>query len=114
VGLAGDCLAWRVRAATCEQLSIHQPALNGAADCTYLGQSLQLSLRERLVMVADDTVHREPRSAIAIGTSLSRLDAEAHRRMTAADAVGLVRQYYEPVTATANAGSASIVAVRRR
>jgi hypothetical protein len=114
VGLAGDCVAWRVRAATCEQLEIHQPALNGPADCTYLSHSLELSLRERLILVADDTRERESKSALAISSNLSHLDAETHRRMTAADAVALVRQYYDPPTEGASAPSASIAAIRRR
>jgi hypothetical protein len=114
VGLAGDCLAWRVRAATCEQLHIHQPALSGATDCTYLSHSLELSLRERLVLVADESVEREANSELAISSNLSHLDAETHRRMTADDAVALVRQYYEPPTIGAQASSASIAAVRRR
>jgi hypothetical protein len=114
VGMAGDCLAWRVRAATCEQLLIRQPALAGSADCTYLGHSLELSLRERLVLVADDTLERDRKTSLAISSNLSHLDAEAHRRMTAADAVTLVRRYYEPSVEGAAAASASIAAIRRR
>ena len=66
------------------------------------------------MIVADDSLQREPKSAVAISSHLSHLDAEAHRRMTAADAVALVRQYYEPPTEVAYAPSASIAAVRRR
>ena len=55
VALAGDCLAWRVRAATCERLAIHQPPVGTASTFNYLSQSFQLALRERLILVADDS-----------------------------------------------------------
>ena len=113
VAMAGDCLAWTVRAATSEQLAICQPPLGSAADFTYPSQSVQLSLRERLLLVADDPQRRSAKLASSIAASFAQLDAESHRRMLAADAVGLVRRHYERAADEAQS-PASIVAVRRR
>jgi hypothetical protein len=114
IAIAGDCLAWRVRAATCEPLLLRQPELGSTADFVYLGHSFQLSLRERLVLVADDVLQRQPKLASSIAADFLHQDAESHRRMTAADAVALVRQNYEPQNADAATASASIAAIRRR
>ncbi len=113
VALAGDCLAWRVRAATCERLAIHQPPVGTASTFNYLSQSFPLALRERLILVADDSFRRSPKAELALTTRFSHLDAESHRRMAAADAVALVRKVceaddFEPTQST------SIAAVRRR
>lgn len=114
VAMAGDCLVWRVRAASCEQVLIRQPMLAGAADFTYASHSLQLSLRERLLMVADDPSRRLPKLGSSIGAELSRLDAESHRRMTATGAVALLRRHYQPETDDDTGVPVSIAAVRRR
>jgi hypothetical protein len=113
VAMAGNCLAWRVRAAASEQLAIRQPLLGGAADFTYASQSVQLSLRERLLLVADNPLRRPPKLALSIAGSFARLDAESHRRMMAADAIAIVRRHYEQVAEELRS-PASIVAVRRR
>jgi hypothetical protein len=113
LAMAGDCLAWRVRAASTEQLALDQPMLSGAADFTYASQSVQLALRERLVLVADNPLVRSPKLLSTIAASFARLDAESHRRMMAADAVGLVRRQYERGPEDERS-PASIVAVRRR
>ena len=114
VAMAGDCLAWRVRAATSEQIVIGQPLLGAATGFNYLGHSFRLSLRERLILAADNPHERSPKTAAAVGTSFSQLDAESHRRMTASEAAALVRQHYEPSAAAQPAVSASAAAVRRR
>jgi hypothetical protein len=113
VAMAGDCLAWRVRAATCERLEIHRPPVGSAASLSYLSQSFQLALRERLILVADDSVHRRPKLELSLVVRFSHLDAESHRRMAAADAVAIVREMYE-TEGIETAPSASIAAVRRR
>jgi hypothetical protein len=113
LAMAGDSLAWRIRAAASEQLSVRQPPLGGAADCTYLAQSIQLSLRERLVLVADDPQRRSPKLPASIASTFARLDAETHRHMLAADAVTLVRRHYEHGAADSRS-PASVAAVRRR
>jgi hypothetical protein len=113
VAMAGDCLAWRVRAATCERLEIRQPPIGSAASFSYLSQSFQLALRERLILVADDSVHRRPKWELSLALRFSHLDAESHRRMAAADAVAIVREMYE-TDGTETAPSASVAAVRRR
>ncbi|MEX0614136.1 MAG: SpoIIE family protein phosphatase [Pirellulales bacterium] len=113
VAMAGDCLAWKVRAATSELLTICQPPLGGAAEFAYISQSVQLSLLERLLLVADDPMQRSPKLAASIAASFAQLDAESHRRMIAADAVALVRRHYE-LPADEIQSPASIVAVRRR
>lgn len=69
IALAGECLAWRVRAASCEQLAIQQPPLGSSVGCKYLGHSLDLSLRERMVMVAHDAAHHGPPFESAIAQS---------------------------------------------
>ncbi len=113
LAIAGDCLAWKIRAATSEQLAVRQPALGAAADCTYLAHSVELALRERLILVADNPHHRPPKLAATIAATFARLDAETHRRMLATDAVTLLRRHYEQ-PATAPRFPASIAAVRRR
>jgi hypothetical protein len=113
LAMAGDCLAWRIRAACTEQLTLDQPALGGAADFTYASQFVQLSLRERLLLVADNPQRRAPKLPASIASTFARLDAESHRRMLATDAVGLVRRHYE-VGADDSRPAASVVAVRRR
>lgn len=113
VAMAGDCLAWKVRATAVEPLVIRQPALGEVADFTYVGQPLHLSLRERLLLVADDPHQRSPKLAASIAASFARLDAESHRRMLAPDAVALVRRHYED-DSDELPPPASIVAVRRR
>jgi Stage II sporulation protein E (SpoIIE) len=113
LAMAGDCLAWTVRAATTEQIATCQPPLGAAGDFTYRSQPVQLSLRERLVLVADDPQRRDAKLPIAVEASFAQLDAESHRRMVAADAVALVRPHFE-AGAEDSHGPASIVAVRRR
>ena len=114
IAMAGDCIVWRVRAATSEQIAVRQPLLGGAADFAYLSHSIQLSLRERLILTADDTPRRPAKLATTMATSLSQLDAESHRRMTAADAVALVRKHYERKTQRGSGTTASVAAIRRR
>jgi hypothetical protein len=112
IALAGECMAWRVRAAKSEQVAVGQPLLGGAADCTYLSQSVQLSLRERLILAVDESNERSAGLTSSVVTSFSRLDAESHRRMTAVEAVAMVRKHYE--AGGDAAAAASIAAVRRR
>ena len=114
VAAAGDCLALKIRAAGSEQIVVNQPAVG--ADCEYMypAHSIQLSLRERIVLVADESVRRPAKLAANIMGEFAKLDAESHRRMMAADAVGLVRQCYDAEKAAQERPSVSIVAVRRR
>jgi len=114
VAIAGDCLAWRVRAARWESLPCDQPPLGVEANFTYAAQEFALSLRERLLLVADNSAHRSPRFAASITAQFSRLDAESHRRMTAADALAIVQTRCEQELAADSQASASVIAVRRR
>jgi hypothetical protein len=113
LAIAGDCLAWKIRAATSEQLAIRQPALGAAADCTYLPQSVELALRERLILVADNPHERQSKLAASITATFANLDAETHRRMLACDAVSLLRRHFEHGSVELRT-PASIAAVRRR
>jgi len=113
LAIAGDCLAWRVRAASTEQLAMRQPRLGEATEYTYASQTVQLSLRERLLLVADNPMRRPAKLASLVAVGFGRLDAETHRRMLAADAVALVREHYEQ-SADESRSPASIVAIRRR
>jgi hypothetical protein len=114
LAVAGECLAWRVRAAKCEQLLSDQPALGADSTFTYAAQDFALSLRERLLLVADHANHRASRLAATIAAHFRRLDAESHRRMTAADAAAMIRRQCEEQIQENPLASASIIAVRRR
>ncbi|MEX2092736.1 MAG: SpoIIE family protein phosphatase [Pirellulales bacterium] len=119
LAIAGDCLVWRVRAARWEQLPSDQPPLGVETNFAYAAHEFALSLRERLLLVADNSAHRSPRFAASITAQFSRLDAESHRRMTAADALTIVqtrceREMAADPQASAPQASASVVAVRRR
>ena len=113
LAVAGDCLAWTIRAAATEALAVRQPSLGAAADFAYQSHLVQLSLRERLLLVADDPQQRSAKLASQIAASFSQLDAESHRRMIATDAVALARQSFDEI-ADGTCSPASIVAVRRR
>jgi hypothetical protein len=114
IAMAGDCLAWRIRAATLEQLTVRQPMLGGVADFSYASQLVQLSLRERLLLVADNPAQRPAKLAATVAANFARLDAESHRRMIAADTLAIVRDQYQRHATDITAPSASIIAVRRR
>lgn len=114
VAVAGDCPAIRIRAAGCDPVASRQPMLGAVADFSYLSHSVELSLRERIVLIADDPRQRPAKLMARIAASFARLDAETHRRMLASDAISVVRQEFEPLSANSARPAASIVAVRRR
>jgi hypothetical protein len=114
LAIAGDCLVWRVRAARWEQLPCDQPPLGAETNFTYAAHEFALSLRERLLLVADNSAHRSARFATSLAGQFSRLDAESHRRMTATDALRFVQTRCEQEMAADSQASASVVAVRRR
>lgn len=111
---AGECMVWRVRAATCEQISFNEPPLGAATRHSYTACDFAMSLRERLLLVADHPAYRPPRIVDSIASDFTQLAAESHRRMTACDALTLVRRRYERETQNTPLASASIVTVRRR
>jgi hypothetical protein len=113
VAAAGECMALKIRATGSEQIAVHQPAVGADCEFIYPSHSVQLSLRERILLVADEPARRPAKLAAKIASSFARLDAESHRRMMAADAVGLVRELYDE-RVDGESPSASIVAVRRR
>lgn len=113
VAAAGECMALKIRATGSEQIAVHQPAVGADREFIYSSHLVQLSLRERILLVADEPARRPAKLAAKIASSFARLDAESHRRMMAADAVGLVRELYDE-RADDECPSASIVAVRRR
>ncbi len=114
LAIAGDCLVWRVRAARQEQLPCDQPPLGVESHFAYAAQEFALSLRERLLMVADDPAQRSARFTASITAQFSRLKAESHRRMTAAHALAIVQTRCEQEMAADSRASANVVAVRRR
>jgi hypothetical protein len=114
LAIAGQCLVWRVRAAKCEQAACDQPALGAETNFDYAGQDFALSLRERLLLLADHPNHRSPKFAATITANFRHLDAESHRRMTAADASEIARRQFEEHVEENPLASASIIAVRRR
>lgn len=114
VAAAGDCLALKIRASASEQVAANQPALGADGEFMYTSHSVQLSLRDRIMLVADEPARRPAKLATKIAGGFSRLDAESHRRMMATDAVALVRELYDEQTGDDTRTSASIVAVRRR
>jgi hypothetical protein len=113
VAMAGDGLAFRIRAAGAEQIGTPQPTLGADANFSYISHSLQLSLRERLVLMVDEPAKRTDKLAAKILGCFSQIDAESHRRMLAADAISFVRERCKPCAAQ-HSSSTSIVAVRRR
>jgi hypothetical protein len=112
IAMAGDGLAFRVRAAGAEQIGTPQPTLGTDPNFSYVSHSLQLSLRERLVLMVDEPAKRTDKLAAKILGRFSQIDAESHRRMLAADAVSLVRESYE--LCPDGSAAASIASVRRR
>jgi hypothetical protein len=114
LAIAGDCLVWRVRAATWEQLSDHQPALGESPGFAYRDHEFELSLHERLLLVADDPLSRTRRLMHSIEASFAQTSAEGHRRMTAGDALAILRGRYERAVETNPSAATSIVALRRR
>jgi phosphoserine phosphatase RsbU/P len=114
VAVAGDCLAWRVRAATLEPLGGHQPPLGTNHSVTYRSLDSQLSLRERLVLVADNPLLRTEKMVAAIESDFTHLDAETHRRMTAPEALGLVRRQFEGEANDDALAATSVAVIRRR
>jgi serine phosphatase RsbU (regulator of sigma subunit) len=114
VAAAGDCLALKFRATGSEPIAVNQPAVGADCEFTYPSHSIQLSLRDRILLVADEPARRPAKLATKIASSFARLDAESHRRMMAADAVSVVREFYDEQADDDARPSASIVAVRRR
>ena len=93
---------------------MNQPPLGADCEMIYPSSSVQLSLRERIVLVVDEAARRTPKFSEKIISSFAQLNVESHRRMMAADAVAFVRDFYEKQSKDAERLSASIVAVRRR
>ena len=114
VATAGDCLALKIRATGSEQIAaISRRLALIASICT---PAIRCSFRCVIEFCWWPTNRRGgPRSwRRRITSSFARLDAESHRRMMAADAVGLVRELYDEQADDEARPSASIVAVRRR
>jgi hypothetical protein len=114
VAIAGDCLALRIQAERCEQIAARQPMLGAISDFTYLGYSLSLAMRERIVLMADDSRRRPAALLTNLPGSFAKLDADAHRRMMAADAIAMVREERDQTADSGERAAASILAVRRR
>jgi hypothetical protein len=114
IAVAGICLAWRVRAATLETLAGGQPPLGTNHTVAYRSQQYQLNLRERLVLVADNPLLRTEKIVAAIESDFTHLDAETHRRMTAPEALGLVRRQFEENSCDDALAATSIAVIRRR
>lgn len=114
VAAAGDCLALKIRAVGSDPIATRQPALGSIADFMYLGHSIQLAVRERIVLIADVPARRPENVTAKIANTFSRLDADTHRRMMAADAISLVRESYEQAADSGSRAATSIVAVQRR
>lgn len=114
LAVAGDCLAWRIRAATCEPLGGQQPPLGTDHNFPYRSYESQLCLRERLVLVADHPLLRTEKFVASIESDFTHLDAESHRRMTAPEALGLVRQRLEQHAQDDALTASSVAVIRRR
>jgi hypothetical protein len=114
LAIAGDALACRVRAATWEQLPGEQPPLGAETKFDYAAHEFALSLRERLLLVADHPDYRPTRMAASLAAEFAQLNAESHRRMTATDTLSIARRRYEREAHNSPLASASIVALRRR
>jgi hypothetical protein len=64
--------------------------------------------------MVDDARRRPPSLMTKLSESFAKLDAEAHRRMMAADAIAMVREERDQASESGERAAASIVAVRRR
>jgi hypothetical protein len=114
VAMAGDGLAFRIRAAGAERIGTPQPTLGTDPNFSYVSHSLQLSLRERLVLMVDEPAIRTDKLAAKIVGCFSQIDAESHRRMLAADAISLARECCAPNAGESNRSAMSLAAIRRR
>jgi hypothetical protein len=114
VAVAGDCLAWRVRAATCEPLGEQQPPLGTSNSFAFRSYEFELCLRERLVLVADNPLLRTEKLVAAIESDFTHLDAETHRRMAAPEALTLVRRRFEQRAQQDALAAVSLAVIRRR
>jgi hypothetical protein len=114
LAMAGKCFVWRVRAATIDQLWYQQPGLGAASEFAYRAREFELSLRERLLLVAGTTAGHTDEFVSSIEATFAAQSAESHRRMTAADAMTLARRHFENEAKIDMPMTASIVAVRRR
>jgi hypothetical protein len=114
VAMAGECIVWRARAATQEQIVSRQPPLGAASDFNYQTHELELSLRERLLLVAAHGACGIKPGIPHIEAAFTHLDSELHRRMSASDAVALVRDQMADDIEHDTDASVSIAAVRRR
>jgi hypothetical protein len=114
LAIAGDCLAWRVRASRWDELPCDQPPLGAEPNFPYVAEEFALSLRERMILTADDSARRSNRFAASVALHFGKLDAESHRRMTAADALSIVQNHWERDAAADPRVTANLIAVRRR
>ena len=114
VAIAGDCLALRLQAEGCEQIATRQPMLGAVSDFTYLGHSVSLPMRGRIVLMADDAQQRPVKLMPQLTTRFAKLDLDAHRWMMAADVIAMVREERDQVAESGERSAASIIAVRRR
>jgi hypothetical protein len=114
VAIAGDCVALRIQAESCEQIATRQPMLGAVSDFTYLGHSVSLPARGRIVLMADDAQRRVAKLMSQLTTRFAKLDTDAHRWMMAADVIAMVREERDQVAESGERSAASIVAVRRR
>jgi hypothetical protein len=114
LAIAGDAIACRVRASAWEQMPSDEPALGAETHFSYTAREFALSLRERLILVADHPAYRPAKFVSSLTADFARSDAESHRRMTASDALAIARSRCERAMNENPLASASIVALRRR
>jgi hypothetical protein len=114
IAMAGDSLAFRVRATGTEQIGSAQPLLGTDPNFSYANHSIGLSLRERLLFMVDEPTKRSPKLATRIMSCFAQIDAESHRRMMAADVISLARDCCEPQAAERARPAMSLAAIRRR
>jgi hypothetical protein len=114
LAIAGDSFVWRVRASRWDQLPTDLPPLGAESSCPYAAEEFALSLRERLVLVADNPACRSARFASSVALRFGKLDAESHRRMTAGDALSIVQSTWERDATGNSRAAANIIAIRRR
>jgi hypothetical protein len=114
VAVAGDGLAFRIRAAGAEQLGTTQPTLGADPSFSYVSHSVQLALRERLLLMVDEPSKRLAKTPAKIVNYFAQIDVESHRNMMAADAVAVVRDCCQTQTAATDRLGLSLAAIRRR
>lgn len=111
VAVAGNCLAIRVRAATCETLHTNGFPVGAQPATHYSHQQFELRPRERFVLFTAMNAGAAVAIENSIGRHFANVSAESHRKMTATETLKHLRGVVENMDDDV---STSTLVVRRR